>query len=244
MKRQKNFATWCKIVYITTKILIGSNTNRYEMNIDNSHSLIVLVGAFNTQILRNPNWMKQYLFPESKQEQLEMKMNLEMFTEELTSVIEIDGIQIEVKSGRLAINPKELTPEYIDKVYDVLGNISATLPHTPMSAYGVNFCFIGESSKPFIWRKTNFDNFLLPQDKTEPTLEVKQQLQYEEHRVNFTISEKKASSQKYEERLFFNFHTPVNTSTKEAMDVLLKQRVIEQCMRFAEDHAKHVLNDK
>ena len=160
------------------------------MKVDKSQALVVLVGAFNTQILRDPIWIKKYLFPNSSQETFDLKMNLEVPTDKISSMVDIDGIQIEVKSGRIVITPKEISQEYIDSVYNVVRNISKNLPHTPMVAYGVYFGFIDECSKSFLWSKNNFNKFLMEPVAAKQFLEFKQVLQREGYNINFSISEK------------------------------------------------------
>lgn len=212
------------------------------MRIDKSQAMVVLVGAFNTQILRDPRWIKQYLFPDSSQDAIELKMNLEMPAEKITSVVEIDGIKVEVSSGRLAITPKDVFQEDIDSIYGVIKNISKNLPHTPMVAYGINFGFIEKCTKPFLWKKSNFANFLMSEDSTKETLELKQMLQYDGYMVNYSISEKKISVREFEEQLRFNFHTPLNTNAKQALNDLLNNKKIENYMNIAQEHIKHVFS--
>ena len=213
------------------------------MDVDRSQALVVLVGAFNTQILREPDWIKRYLFPDSSQDSLELKMNLEMPAEKITSIVEVDGIQIEVKQGRLAITPKDISQEYIEKIYHVIKNISANLPHTPMVAYGINFGFTGECKKPFLWKRTSFNRFLMDFEKTDAVLELKQVLGYDGYKINFTISEKKIATTKFEERLSFNFHTPVSANVGSALEDLLRNKKIEYYQSIAKKHAEWVIND-
>ena len=210
------------------------------MKNDNSCALVVLVGSFNTQILRDPKWIKQFLIPDSKQENLEFKLNLEMLSEEITSSVEIDDIKFEVKKGRFSITPKKLNSDSFRKVYKIISNISKNIPHTPIIAYGINFSFLETSNKSYLLTPNN--SILLDCDNKNTELELKQIYPSDDCLISFTISERKIRTKRYEEKLKFNFHVQIKNNPTEALNNLVQSKLIEKYLSVAQKHINYIFH--
>ena len=211
------------------------------MIIDKSQALVVLLGAFNTQVLRDPFWVNKYIFSDSNSDPLNSTMRLDMLTDKITTFFENDGLKIEVSLGRIAITPKDLSKDSIDSTYDIITKISQSLPRAIINAYGVNFGFLGEVTRPFLWKETKI---LMKTSENISMLDFKQVLECEDYRINYSISEEKTASKKYKERLTFNFHTNLNRKTaEEAFADFPKSKRIETFWNLAKQQAKSVLGD-
>ncbi len=99
---------------------------------------LVLLGLWNKQIFTK-EWVSKYLLPGED-------LNLE-FSTKLTGAHRISSkdVRIEIDGFRLSIIPIKNN----DKIYEIVEELSLKiadyLPHTPVSAFGVNFIYEGNT---------------------------------------------------------------------------------------------------
>jgi hypothetical protein len=201
------------------------------------HPLLVLIGAFNQQIMRNPPWIKNYLFPLSPQKEITVNMNLPIFGGELSSSMEIDGIRIVAESGKIQFTPKEFNVSGYNALSDVIVNLSSALPHTPLFAYGINCRFLESSSKAFFMNKPLFKK-LFEADYFDNYLKLEYAHNYKDSKMTVSVVEKKT------EDLFqicydFNFHFQLGENEKSPM-MILKNRIIDGAIERYLNHAKEI----
>lgn len=203
---------------------------------------LILVGAFNTQIMRDPRWIKDYLFPKSQQEDLKVKMNLEMISDTVTSLIEIDGIKIEAEPGKLSIKPNESTEECFEAIKELVINLSNSLPHTPVRAYGINFSYNGKSTKPSILHKRAILKYLCQEEDTDK-MEIQQTVQLDNCCMNFSLAESEISAKDFKLELGFNFHFSIphpNNGMSLLRDSVIDGN-IQKHAQLANEHVEKVL---
>lgn len=107
--------------------------------ISNDAFNIVIVGAWNPAIF-SPEWSKQNLADKQEQDVLlAIPMHIVMGTPRLT----VDNTNIYPSPQSLTLDCTQYNEEGIGGCVSKLKKIAELLPHTPVSAVGVNFRFIG-----------------------------------------------------------------------------------------------------
>ena len=117
------------------------------MKLDHSSSALVIVGGWNSRIF-TPPWIKKYLFPE-EQEDFTIEMpapfssgfNAQFISPRISS----KEVRILLQENRLSFSPVENKVEHFDRIEELATQLADYLPHTPVTAYGVNFLFTDES---------------------------------------------------------------------------------------------------
>lgn len=99
---------------------------------------LVAIGSWNPAIL-SPQWVKHHLVPEAGQDVLLAIPMQPMALPRLTA----DGVNIYPGNEQLVFDCVELGDEALRKVGEKFGRICGLLPHTPVSAIGLNFRFQG-----------------------------------------------------------------------------------------------------
>ena len=118
------------------------------MKLDESSSGLIIVGGWNGHIF-NPNWIKRYLFP-AENEQLTIDIQAEFpqgFNPQFVSPrISSKEVRILLQGNKLNFTPIKNTDESFDRIQDLALQLTDYLPHTPVTAYGVNFLFTEDRS--------------------------------------------------------------------------------------------------
>ena len=197
--------------------------------------LVVLVGAFNSQILRDPKWVQKYLFPTSTQREIPVTFNVALDSGALSSNMTIDGIDFQAEPGRVRITPAKLEKADIDAVNDVLVHLASALPHTPLSAYGINFQFMSKPGKSVLRtrEKSLVDIFKTNGDVQQ--LKLESRVKYEDSLLTFSLTER-GSGKKTQQLYDFNFHCQLGNQQIAAMDTLqnaITHGVIEKYLEQA-----------
>ena len=191
--------------------------------------LVVLVGAFNSQILRDPQWVKKYLFPDSAQQEIPLNYNVAMVTGELSSSMVIDGSDFRVEPERIRITPPSPAEPAIAE--DVAVRLAGELPHTPLSAFGVNFQY-KETRGKSVLRGNAFLSRMTGMCEADGQLRLESRVKHEESFLTFSITEDGAADGAtllYD----FNFHVPMGNAQYPAMKKL-SEKILEGVVgRFA-----------
>ncbi len=189
-----------------------------------SQPLLVLVGAFNPQIMRNAMWIKNYLFPKSSQKDVSVNMNIPLIGGDLSSSMTIDGISIHSELGKVQMTPKEFSTSGYNAIADVVVNLAAALPHTPLLAYGINCCLVESSSKAVLLKNTAIRK-IIDTGLSDNTLKIESSCDYKGSKMNFYVKEEKVQ-ESYKISYYFNFHFQMKEKEKSPMTVL-KNAIIE-----------------
>lgn len=106
------------------------------------NDLVVIVGSWNQNILLDPVWVRKFLFDRTEATD-------SSDTKELTNLIEFDNIRVKLNPPRFGIGLVSYDADELDHVQDVAFKVADSLPHTPVSAFGVNFAYEGHSASSF-----------------------------------------------------------------------------------------------
>lgn len=101
---------------------------------------LVIVGLWNRHIFY-PEWVGQYLLPETELT-AEYPLNIAG-----SFRVSSDKIRIFVLGNRLHFVPLKADLEVFDLIQETSLKVGTYLPHTPISAFGVNFLFEADNSE-------------------------------------------------------------------------------------------------
>lgn len=111
------------------------------MKLDKPSNVLVIVGGWNRHIFTQ-DWVKRYLFP-GEQEKFTIEMLIAQgFNAQFVSPrILSKEVEILCQENRLNFIPVENKNKNFDRIQQLALHLADYLPHTPVTAYGVNFLF-------------------------------------------------------------------------------------------------------
>jgi hypothetical protein len=101
---------------------------------------LVIIGLWNRHIF-SPEWVGKYLLPDTELT-AEYPLNIAG-----SFRISTDKIRLFVLGNRLQFVPLQPEQAVFDLIQDLSLNVGTFLPHTPVSAFGVNFLFETETTE-------------------------------------------------------------------------------------------------
>lgn len=113
------------------------------MKLDHTASTLVIVGGWNSRIF-TPPWIKKYLFPGEHEDftiEMPTSFSLDFNTQFISPRISSKEVRILLQENRLSFSPVENKNEHFDQIQELALQLADYLPHTPVTAYGVNFLF-------------------------------------------------------------------------------------------------------
>ena len=111
------------------------------MKLDKPSNALVIVGGWNSYIF-TPDWIKRYLFPEEQEKfTVDMIVSRGFNAQSISPRILSKEVEILLQENRLNFSPVENKNENFDRIQDLALQLADYLPHTPVTAYGVNFLF-------------------------------------------------------------------------------------------------------
>lgn len=111
------------------------------MKLDKPSNTLVIVGGWNRHIFTQ-DWIKRYLFPAEQDKFTIDMMVAQGFNAQFVSPrILSKEVEILFQENRLNFNPVENKNENFDRIQELALKLADYLPHTPVTAYGVNFLF-------------------------------------------------------------------------------------------------------
>lgn len=166
------------------------------MNIRDSSVNVIILGGWNLNIF-TPKWIANKLLKEEKV-QIEFAINKSAPTRFTGS-----GIRVIPMFDRLMIMPVNNEDATLEKIKEVVIELMTLLPHTPVSAFGINFGFIEPEPEPELLKYFNLDdNEGYLQDFEEiKQIEIKRSLIKDGLHVNISLA--KVDSQV---NIDFNYH--------------------------------------
>ena len=195
------------------------------MNLAKEFETLVVVGLWNKNIF-NPEWVGKYLFP-GKEIAVEYPLNISgshRFT--------ADGIRLFVIGNRLNFAAITEGPDSLKKIQAIAQKIADFLPHTPVTAYGVNSVFETPADSKFDSLFENKIKTIISPETTEPIKStVKNTFKKGAGNLSVTIR-----SEGDKLKIDFNLHTEIKdlTKLKEALDEGPITEFQEYCKKLAE----------
>lgn len=117
--------------------------------IENNNTLVVL-GAWNVGIF-TPDWAKEFIFNDTVKAEISLDNIISI---RLTS----GNFQIFLSPNRLAITNQNKDDDSFKEIQDIVMKLADYLPHTPVSAFGINFK-VRVDDKTKIFEKANLPFF-------------------------------------------------------------------------------------
>ena len=109
------------------------------MKLDKPSNTLVIVGGWNRHIFTQ-DWIKRYLFPGEQEEFTIDMLVAQGFNSQFVSPrISSKEVEILFQESRLNFNPVENKNENFDRIQEIALQLADYLPHTPVTAYGINF---------------------------------------------------------------------------------------------------------
>lgn len=116
------------------------------MKLDHSSSVLVIVGGWNSHIFTR-DWIKRYLFPTEQEEfKIDLLVSQGFNAQFVSPRISSKEVHILLQENRLSFIPVENKNEHFDRIQELALQLADYLPHTPVTAYGVNFLFTEDRS--------------------------------------------------------------------------------------------------
>lgn len=110
------------------------------MKFRNDYNVLVIVGNWNKNIF-NQEWVSKYLIPGEKL-QVEIPLNFDG-----SPRISTDNLRIFILGNKLNFAILKNEDTNFDKIQELAYKVADYLPHTPVSAFGINFVFETKETK-------------------------------------------------------------------------------------------------
>ncbi|MBC8205408.1 MAG: hypothetical protein H8E87_07850 [FCB group bacterium] len=156
--------------------------NQAEFRLQTDYSAIIIVGAWNKNIF-NPDWISKFLLPNT-----DLKVEITLFVDG-SPKISTNKVRIYILGNKLNLVPLDLSDNNFENIQEMAIKIADYLPHTPVTAYGINFKYEGsvnDNIKSFI-PTDEFGNY----EKNKMIIKDFQRklcLDYDDKTVNLIIS--------------------------------------------------------
>lgn len=114
---------------------------------------IVLAGSWNPAIF-TPNWMAKNLFNESfepEKPDLDVECEIPVLPSIGTPIFTIKDLKLHVDEKKITITSQLSTDDILKLAENIVHRILSILPHTPFTAFGINFLFFDENPNSKIY---------------------------------------------------------------------------------------------
>ena len=105
------------------------------MILKTDYNALILVGLWNKGVF-NPDWVSKFLLPENKKLIVEYPLNIDA-----SPRVSSDKIRIFMLVNKLSFIPLNTYDETFETIQDLALKTADYLPHTPVTAFGINFHF-------------------------------------------------------------------------------------------------------
>ncbi len=179
------------------------------MDITKRSGNIVIVGAWNPAII-NPPWLSKEIFevPEDVDEPVKLELSTNPLDPPKLTIRDVAFIG---KRDLLVLSPSNFTEANFKSVEDKARIILDKLPHTPITAFGQNFEFFGETATvddtDVFDFEDNIHELLGLIDYSLESTNISKTLRFENHVLNFTRILSGSSL-----TVKFNFHYEVTSA--------------------------------
>lgn len=165
------------------------------MKIKDDLNILVLMGGWNKHIF-TPPWVNKFLLPDEKLK-VEFPLNIDGSLR-----ITGDKIRISIVGNKLNLVAVNSSDEVFDIIQEVSLKIVDCLPHTPVSAFGINFLFEAETNKMLedFQKLNDIDSYSTINGEIQKT-QIRRTVKFENKLLNLTIDFEEKSS-----NFNFNYH--------------------------------------
>lgn len=176
------------------------------MILKTDYNVLVLVGLWNKGIF-NPDWVSKFLLPKEKKLNIEFPLNVEG-----SARISSDKMRIFVVGNKLNFSPLNTYDETFEMIQELATKTADYLPHTPVTAFGINFLFETSEIDEKILQLLNLND-------SEPLEEFGAKIKSFEHRHSLELDQKtlnlKITNENDSKVTFdFNFHFGISDLTQ------------------------------
>lgn len=105
------------------------------MILKSDYNALVLVGMWNKAIF-NPKWIAKFLLSKEKKLHVELPLNVDG-----SARVSSDKIRIYIIGNKLCFTPIKIYDEDFELIQNLAYKTADYLPHTPVTAFGINFLF-------------------------------------------------------------------------------------------------------
>lgn len=165
-------------------------------------STLVIVGGWNANIILNPQWLKKYLFPE--QDQIKIGLNP---SSAQPIIVSTDGLHITLGGNKLGFAPSSQSIEALDAIEQVAKKIADYLPHTPVTAFGINFSREEDHTTVAPFLETRLKSFIGLRYGQARECSVKVSFTVDKSILRFTVRQDAAGKSFVD----FNFHHQIQS---------------------------------
>lgn len=164
---------------------------------------LVLAGSWNVNIF-TPEWVAKNVFETTKDITIEFSLN----SYEAPRRLSADNIRLIPSSTKVIFHPQKLEPEIFKKLETAAKKLCSSLPHTPITGYGINYEIFEYEPDERLLRKFSFvdDNEFDELGLPLKTKAISRSLRYNDGMLNFS---KTYDDEERKVGLNFNFHYPV-----------------------------------
>jgi hypothetical protein len=106
-----------------------------EIPIATEKGILVIAGGWNANILLNPEWLGRYMFPGQGELQVEFRFGPQFSAPSVSA----GDVRIALEGPKLSFIPLKTEPGILDYIEELGTKVADYLPHTPVSAVGINF---------------------------------------------------------------------------------------------------------
>ncbi len=175
------------------------------MILKSDYSTIVIVGIWNKGIF-NLEWVSKFLLPKEKKLNVEFLLNTKDSSFDGSPRISSNKIRIFVIGNKLNFVPLNTHNETFELIQELTMKIADYLPHTPVTALGVNFLFENDISDSLIQ--------ILNINDTEKLIEFGASIKNTQHKHSMNIEGRSInlsiSSNNSKIKFDFNFHFDIS----------------------------------
>lgn len=185
------------------------------MNLASEFSPIVIVGLWNKGIF-NPDWIGKYLLPKQKLN-IEFPINIDG-----SPRISNEDLRIFVLGNKLNFTLIKPEDKNLENIEELALKVADYLPHTPVSAFGINFLFTADIStgiKKMLHQKDS--DILRDMGADIQNEQVRHCFKFKNHLINLNIIQEK-NTVKFD----FNYHFDIKNLI-EFKEKLNDNRILE-----------------
>lgn len=231
--RHRRTPYWLPVPIIPLEM---SGKEQVHVKFQQEKNVLVVVGGWNPQIVLNPTWLKKFLFPEQKEFKVEFQVGPGQLP---TLCVTASNLKISLPGSRLCFSQTGNEGPKFGMIQTVAYKLADFLPHTPVSAYGVNFVFetdIGKRS--FMNQDTVLYKALTESGKTITEEHSRYSMSYGGALLNITARETTAETGSKSLELDFNFHRAINDLA--LLKAGLDETSIDEYFAYANDFAQQM----
>lgn len=179
------------------------------------------MGGWNANILLNVDWLKRYLFPNNETFKVEMPVKSSIFG---PPQISTDSVKLSLTGPKLSFTQLRDEDSILGQIEELVKKVSDFLPHTPVSAIGINFLFEEKEESGKQYTEYPPPDFIKKAELFGTLTEQQHRYSFSAGRytLNLTIRETSEGMKTYD----FNYHHKIK-SLPDIKEIFAKRSIIE-----------------